>query len=161
MTRTRLLSIFLLLTVAVSQAGSQGVDRNGNPIPPRSPVLLLSGYKLDIRWAIDSDWRVIWKKNGLVMDFSQGGYFEDATLTTKKEQILWAQEQVINKHKARFVYTKSGQLIASFPELNARFGAQLHNQRELADMLLMIATFDEDWYPVGATSIAALPKPQK
>jgi len=137
------------------------VDQNGKPMPPRSPVILLPGYKIDVRQPIDSEWRIIWKTGGLQLDFGAGGYSEDEMKAVKKDQILWTQEQTINKHLVRFLYTKSNVLFANFPDLNARFKAHIHNQRELADMLLMVATYNEDWYPLGSAAIAPVPKNQK
>ncbi|HWZ96563.1 MAG TPA: hypothetical protein VN025_02265 [Candidatus Dormibacteraeota bacterium] len=160
MIQTRLIISLLFSLLCAIQVSSQE-NRNANSIPPRSPVVLLQGYKLDVGKAIDSEWRVIWKAGGLRLDFGQGGYFEDETKRIKKADILWTQEQTIDKQRVRFVYTKSHELMATFPTLNARFKAHIHNQQELADMLLMVVTFNNDWYPVDAASIAPLPQKSK
>ena len=160
MTRKKIILVLFFSMFPTAHMWGQGVDRNGNPIPPRSPVVLLPGYRVDIRKAIDSEWRIIWKAEGLKLDFGQGGYREDETKTLKKQQILWTQEQTLNKHKAQLVYTSSHKLIVSFPNLNAVFTAQIHSQRDLADMLLMVATFDKDWYPIDSTLVAPVPKQQ-
>jgi hypothetical protein len=142
------LIIFLILIAPLSQACGQDIDRNGNPIPPRSPLVLLPNYKLEILKGIDTDGARIWKKPGVEIEYAQGMYLEDATAHMKADEIVWKQEQVINKQKVQCFYTKSHDLIVSFPSLHAYFSARIHNQQELTDMLLMVVTYNVDGYPV-------------
>jgi hypothetical protein len=54
----------------------------------------------------------------------------------------WRKKQLINGQQAVFVFTKSRRLVVSFPESHANFYATVRNESELADMLLMLATFE-------------------
>jgi len=64
--------------------------------------------------------------------------------------------------KFQCTYTRSHELIVSFhPSLTANFRAKIHNQQELADMLLMVVTFNLEGYPFDPASIATISKRQK
>ena len=54
----------------------------------------------------------------------------------------WRKKQVINGQEAAFVFTKSRRLVVSFPESHANFYATVRDESELADMLVMILTFE-------------------
>ena len=41
-----------------------------------------------------------------------------------------------------FVFTKSRRFVVSFPESHANFYATIRNESDMADMLLMLSTFE-------------------
>jgi hypothetical protein len=86
--------------------------------------------------------------------------FGNAAESIDKSQVLWREEQTINGQRVVCVYTKSKELIVSFPKLVANFRAKIRNQNELAAMLLIVLTY-EPHQGYAADPGAIVPPPQK
>lgn len=119
-------------------------------------LILLSGYKQTNLHGIDSICGQIdseTSKFAIFYDIGAmaGNYAEGQD----KKTVTWSREQRINGSRARFLLVKNngaGQLLVTFTDLNtkssngpANFSAPLTKQGDLADALLMFATFR--WKP--------------
>jgi hypothetical protein len=133
-------AVLLILTLGPARAQDQGST------PPisgqRTFVVLPAGYKIQVIPGIDSAGGKIWKDGGLTIEVELCCGFGNATESTDKNQVLWRQEQSFNGQLVVCVYTKSKELIVSFPKLTTNFRAKIHNQKELAEMLLIVLTFE-------------------
>lgn len=121
----------------------------------RFPLRLLPGYKLQAAAGYDNGpTGKIWKENGPTINFHMGPYFPEETESIKKDQILWREEQIINGQSFTCVYTKSADLVISHQPLPvANFRAKIHSQQELAEILLMVLTFEPKGYLVDPNAI--------
>jgi hypothetical protein len=127
-------------------------------------IKLLEGYKYKQEPGTDALIGIIAKDGGLTIEFESGlqqGYAADLK---KKHKYIWYQEQIVNGHKVVLALTKSGVgtvwkpeksrslrdpkvLIITFP---GRFGpndatnfwAEVLNDQEIAEMILMALTFN-------------------
>jgi len=127
-------------------------------------IRLLDGYKIKKARTVDALTWTIYKEGGLTIDFEAGpneGLWADAQ---KQEDYLWYREQVLNGHKVMLALVKPGLrtvwepdhprspelgniLLVTFPlgvlpDNTANFSAEILGEKELADSLLMILTFD-------------------
>ena len=127
-------------------------------------IRLLDGYKVKKGWAVDAATWTIFREGGLSIEFEAGmneGLWADAK---EKDKYLWYREHVVNGHKVMLALIKPGLktvwepdnprspelgniLLVTFPigiqtEHTANFQAEIINEQELADALLMILTFD-------------------
>jgi hypothetical protein len=127
---------------------------------------LLDGYKIKRAWAVDAATWTIYKDGGLTIDFEAGpneGFWADAK---KGADYLWYREQTVNGHKIMLALIKPGLktvwepehprdpkfgniLLVTFPlggrdmpDYTANFNAEILNEQESVDALLMILTFD-------------------
>jgi VWFA-related protein len=138
--------------------------------PPPGGVALLSGYHHCTLQGIDSWVGTIARKDGFRIDYDIGemaGNYTDSHCVscdwTKNE--VWRKKQIVNGHEATVVFTEGDtetrvkqtindqvvctpgetihkkQLIVSFPDSHANFYATIQTKDQMADMLLMIATF--------------------
>jgi len=55
----------------------------------------------------------------------------------------WRRKQTVNGQESIIVFTKSKRLIAVFPESEANFYATISTEEDMADMLLMLCTFQK------------------
>ena len=55
--------------------------------------------------------------------------------------MVWRTEQVIGGERVVCIYTKSNELLIAFPGELANFYATVRNQRDVADMMLMVLTY--------------------
>jgi hypothetical protein len=116
----------------------------------RSPVRLLPGYKIQLLSAIDSLGGTIWKDRGLRITFDIGGHFGVEADSIDKNDIVWREEQVVSGQQLICVYTKAHHLVVSFPQLNSNFESKVRSERDVAEMLLMVSTYDQKFpYPTG------------
>jgi hypothetical protein len=131
-----------LLFLALGSISAQ--DRNAARIvaSSRSPVALLSGYKVQVIPGIDSSGGKIWKERGLTIEMELCCGFGNAAESVDKSQILWREEQTFNGQRVVCVYTRSKDLIVSFPKLVTNFRAKIRNPNDLTEMLLMVLTFE-------------------
>jgi|SRR5215510_1099576 len=131
-------------------------------------VKLLDGYKIKKGWTVDAATWTIYKEGGLTIDFEAGmneGLWADSK---EKDKYAWYQEQNLNGHKVMLALIKPGLktvrepdnqrspemgniLLVTFPlgiqaDHTANFKAEILNETELADALLMILTFNPDKY---------------
>jgi len=129
---------------------------------PYGNIKLLDGYKYKRSHTFDTINGAIYKDGGLRIEFESGineGYAADP-----KEQrtYVWFREQEINGHKVFLALTRPGVgtrwrpeksrgsdriLMVTFPgKLGpmqaANFYAEVMDEKEVADMLLMVLTFD-------------------
>ncbi len=103
---------------------------------------LLPGYKVTAKQGIDSMVGDISSKEaGLSISFDMlgdaGSYVDSDTI---KKNMLWRREQTINGSRFILVYTRERYLYVTLPP-STNFFARVRNQRDLADMLLMVLTF--------------------
>jgi hypothetical protein len=150
----------LIATLIVSMgcaATSQEASAPNKSAGIRFPLRLLRGYKLQAAAGTDNGPNgKIWKENGPTIDFHIGPYFSEATESIRKEEILWREEQIVNGHSFTCVYTKSADLVISHQPLPvANFQAKIHRQQEMAEMLLMVLTFEPKGYPVDPKAIVS------
>jgi hypothetical protein len=107
-------------------------------------ITLLPGYRLTASAkCMDSCGGRIWKEGGLKIYYDNlidAGIYATEPRFTKDAR--WTQEQLINGQKALIVFTRKRELIVSFPEGQVNFYATIRNEREMAEMLLTIGTFD-------------------
>ncbi len=131
-------------------------------------IRLLDGYKIKTGMAIDAAAWTIYKEGGLIIEFEAGmneGLWADPKNKNKYE---WHREQIVNGHKVLLALIKPGQktvwepsnprsqepghiLLVTFPlggqpDNTANFKAEILNTEEMADMLLMVLTFDPSKY---------------
>ena len=130
---------------------------------PYGGLRLLDGYTFERSHTFDTINGVISKDGGLRIEFESGvseGYAVDPG---KKSQYIWYREQVVNGHKVMLALTNSEGtpwrpekernpkprqiLMVTFPGRfggldAANFSAEVLNQQEVVDMLLMVLTFD-------------------
>ena len=132
--------------------------------PPYGNVRLLDGYKYKRSQTFDTINGLIYKDGGLNIEFESGiseGYAADPK---EKKNYIWYREQEISGHLVFLALTKPGIgtrwqpnkprgsnriLMVTFPGKlvpmqAANFYAEVLDDKEIADMLLMVLTFDPD-----------------
>lgn len=149
---TTAVSVFLLLSTAPADD------------PPYGDIKLLDGYKYKRGRSVDTINGVIFTDGGLRIEFESGiseGYAVDPK---KRKSYVWYREQDVRGHKVLLAMTRSGVgtrwepekprgpnprtiLMVTFPGTfgpmdAANFYAEVLNDKEIADMLLMVLTFD-------------------
>jgi len=126
---------------------------------------LLDGYSIKRETALDVDAWTIEKDGGPSIHF-EAGTSEGSLVNTKdRSQYAWTRTQVINNYKVVFAMVKPGLktvweqengrglppgnillvtffLDRSHPDHTANFTAKVGDEEELADVLLMVMTFD-------------------
>jgi len=132
--------------------------------PPYGNVKLLDGYKYKRSHTFDTINGLIYKDGGLRIEFESGineGYAVDPK---EQKNYIWFRQQEINGHKVFLALTVSGVSTKWEPEIPrspnprrilmitfpgrigpmdaANFYAEVLNEREIADALLMVLTFD-------------------
>jgi hypothetical protein len=158
MNRKRVCYLILLLLLSSQACGQKSTPPVQNR-PSKTPFAMLPDYKVEVYQRIEGGYAgKVWKRGGITMWYGQGVDSGVDTDSVKTQDILWKQEQVINKRKVQCLYTKTHELVVSFPLLAANFRAKARTQQELADMLLMVATFDLDGYPIDPASLVPTPK---
>ena len=132
--------------------------------PPYGNIKLLDGYKYKRSHTFDTINGIIYKDGGLRIEFESGiseGYAVDPK---EQKNYLWFRQQEINGHKVFLALTQTGVgtrwepekprgpkprriLMVTFPgkfgPMNAaNFYAEVLDDKEIGDMLLMVLTFD-------------------
>jgi|SRR5208283_1635537 len=128
-------------------------------------IHLLEGYSMKRERAADAAAWTIEGKSGLKIEFEAGPNEGSWADPKERNQYAWYREQTIHGYVARFALVKAGLktqwepdgdrglppgnvLLVTFPsdgktpDYTANFSAKLADQQELADTLLMVATFD-------------------
>src|SRR5579871_1576255 len=131
-------SIFFAASLAAQEAAIPGA------------IALLPGYHHQPQQGIDSRVGTISKPGGIVIEYDVGEMAGDYTSCkscgwTKDE--MWRKQQDVNGQKAVLVFTKARRLFISFPAVHANFYATISTEAEMADMLLMVLTFDTSRKP--------------
>ena len=121
----------------------------------RSPVRLLPGYKIELRHGFEGDFGGrIWKPGGLSVDFDSGVHNPKAIDSIEAKDVRWRAEQIFDGHHVVLVYGPSGLVAISILDRAANFRAKIRNQQDLAEMLLMVLTFETSrGYPVDSSAI--------
>lgn len=142
------------------------------PLPAKAVALdrpfgglrLLDGYQYKRSNTVDTINGVIYREGGLSIEFESGiseGYAADPK---ERAKYIWYREQVVGGHKVMLALTRPGMgaawkpekprgsppgniLIVTFPGSfgpldAANFYAEVLNEQEVADTLLMVLTFD-------------------
>ena len=131
---------------------------------PYGGIKLLDGYKFKRSSTIDTINGIIYRDGGLSIEFESGISEGYAVEPKNKNRYIWYREQIVNGHKVMLALTKSNVrtvwkpehprsskpsnvLMVTFPGrfgVNdaANFYAEVLNEEEIADMLLMVLTFD-------------------
>jgi len=159
MNATRLmLVLFLILLPSVQASGQDENTAQGKKT--LAMVRLLPGYKFQIVPGFEGNaGGRIWKEGGPKIEFSIGCCFDDATQSTGRDDVLWKEEQVVNGQTFICAYTKSRELLMSFPKQFGHFRAKVQSQKDLSEVLLMVLTFDvEHGYPVDPAMIVPVRK---
>lgn len=127
-------------------------------------IQLLEGYSAKRQSAIDAAAWTIEGKNGLTIHFEAGPSEGCAVDWKHRDKYAWSREQIVNHHKVFLALVKPG--IRTDPDLDserglppgnvllvcfplgtskgsaANFVAKIASQEEMADMLVMVLTFD-------------------
>ncbi len=114
--------------------------------------MLLPGYQQREGRSLDSATGIIWKERGLRISYDIGrmaGVYTDCDSCDWTRGEVWRKKQVINGQEAVVVLTKSKRLVVSFPQSHSNFYATVRDESELADMLLMLFTFEKPKVDAG------------
>lgn len=131
---------------------------------PYGDLKLLEGYKYRRSATIDTVNGFIYKEGGLNIEFESGISEGYAVNSKDKNKYIWYREQIIKGNKVMVALAKPGVgtvwkpdkprklrsrqiLMVTFPgrfgpDDAANFYAEVQNEQEIADMLLMVLTFD-------------------
>lgn len=145
--RTGLAIGLIIVVVSNCRASGKGAlagQQNG------WPVQLLPGFKWTFIPGIDSGGGMISNKDGLNIEVGLCCGFAIEADEVSKNRVLWHDEQIVNGERVLLVFTKSKELIISFPISTARainFRAKIRSQKELAEMLLMVLTYQPPPHP--------------
>ena len=109
--------------------------------PPGS-IRLLPNYKHKRERGIDTSVGSIWKDKGASIKYDIGRLAGNYAQSQKAQgQYYWYKEQVLNGSTVQLLFTKDRTLYVTFPKHTANFYGKLQSDEDLADILLMLATF--------------------
>ena len=154
-------NMIVMALICLSPSTLSASDRHGG-------IKLLDGYEIKKGRAVDAAAWTIHKKGGLVIQFEAGASEGLWANPKHKGEYAWYREQTVNGHKVYLALIKPGlktvwepgsprsrergnSLLVSFPlgwqsTNTANFKAEILNAEEMADMLLMVLTFDPSQY---------------
>lgn len=138
------LSCTLRRCVVIVVLMATGGPTSAAPIAVPFKINLLPEYKIQTGTGFDTWVGTISKPGGLSIDYDIGdlaGDYSSCKQCGWIEGEVWRRHQQLNGTLATVVFTKERRLIVSFPKYNANFYATVHNEGEVADMLLMLATY--------------------
>jgi hypothetical protein len=146
----------LLLLLAPTFSDGQKIDALNGSRPVILPIQLLPGYKVEGGHGTDTAGARIFKDGETSIAFGLGIHMAVQADSVDETRVAWKEDQIVNGRHLTCVYTKSGELIASFRDLPvANFSAKIRTQQELAEMLLMVLTFEPSHgYPVESSAMA-------
>jgi hypothetical protein len=158
MTKISALVIVFLLSSVSSPTVAQ--DRGGAKSEASTfPVRLLPEYKVVASAGIDTWGATISKEGGVKIELYQGLHVGVAADSVETKDVAWREEQVVNGQQVICVYTKSNDLVISIPKLIANFQSHIRSQQDLADMLLMVLTYEPTHgYPVEPGTVVVTPR---
>ena len=145
-----------LLTLGVLPCCTWAQEGQAPPTGQRSPVRLLPGYKIELRYGFEGNvGGRIWKTDGLSIDFYTGINNPRAIDSIKVKDVRWKADHVVGGLHIILVYGTSDRVAISIPNVAADFTAKVRNQQDLTEMLLMVLTFDtQHGYPVDPSTTA-------
>jgi hypothetical protein len=137
--------ILAVLWLSQMTSGVFAADRIGG-------MRLLPGYKHQPLQGFDSIVGKIEKENGLRINYdigaipkpgvpAFGGGFSDRPKLTRKGDVRWYREQVINGQPVHLAHRKDNILMVSYPKQGVNFSVTVRSAAEMADALLMILTY--------------------
>jgi len=145
-----------LIAFAISQTVI--ANQNNTSKQTKSPVRLLPGYKIEMMSGFEGGLGgKISKDSGPTIDFGEGQHEGNSADSVNKDELLWRTEQIVNGKHVICAYTKSSELVITLPPSSswpANFRSKIRNQQDLAEMLLMVLTFEPNQgYPVEPDAI--------
>lgn len=146
------LPLFLVMFVAASflTVSANAALAEGN----LGGMQLLPGYEHMPLQGIDSIVGKITKQGGLEIfyeigslpqpgGFALGGQFSDRPKNYPKDQLQAYYEQTVHGQPVHVAYTKTNQLMVSFPKKGMNLSTTVKNPAEMAEALMMILTYPE------------------
>jgi hypothetical protein len=104
---------------------------------PGRQIQLLPGYKVETEAGMEGPHGRIWNDSGLTIRFSitgrPYGYIESPR--------LWTIDQIVNGHHFFFSFNADQSMDVWIPDLGTQFDARIRNQQDLAELLLMVMTY--------------------
>ena len=130
--------------VVAFSVAAMAVASVAQPRPVVAPfhIKLLPGYQVHAGRSLDSITGEIRKPGSLTITFDLVGAYTDCKRCGWTDGELWRKKQLVNGEEAVFVFTKSKRVVVSFPQSRANFYASIHNESDMADMLLMLSPFE-------------------
>src|SRR6185436_19393689 len=142
MRRIQLCLTALLFGMSVMAQGPTAPVAPGQE-PPRG-ITLLPGYKHELKRTVDSVDGRIWKDQGLEIHYNRGlgtGSIVDREVLNE----VWSKYQTVGTNIVRIAMTKDRVLLVTItpsddgqPSRRTNFWANVHNDEEISDMLLMV-----------------------
>jgi hypothetical protein len=158
----RLLTLAIaILTLGVPSATRAKNQDRTKDVPKRFPIRLLPGYKATVGYGIDTWGAKIGRDGGITIEFIQGLHVEVEADSFGENDVAWREQQVVNGQQAICVYTKSNDFVVSIPKLAVNFRAHIRNQQDLAEMLLMVLTYEPTHGYPFAPGAVAFPRPDE
>jgi hypothetical protein len=151
--RMLILVLFIIVCYGVSTQIHAQEARHSDT---RVPLRLLPGYKFKSGPVLEGgSFGAISKVDGPTIDFEVNPYATVAVDSIPKNQLLWREEQFVGKNHFVCVYTRADEIVITVPgPYLANFRAKIHSQKDLADVLLMVLTFDPtNGYPIDPSAI--------
>lgn len=108
----------------------------------RSPFNMLPGYKLEVRPSFEgeqSGW--LRKPGGFVIAWSFDIHGSSIIDSIKQDDVLWRLEPPPSPNETVIVRTRQNRVAISI-DTHLNFDATIHSDQELAEMLLMCLTFN-------------------
>jgi hypothetical protein len=109
--------------------------------PPPGNIKLLPGYQHQTLQGIDTRVGKIWKPGGIEIKYDIGHLAGDYANPKNRDEYQWYREQVVGGHTVHCALDKGNTLVVSFPDTESNFMATVKSQADVADMLLMVLTY--------------------
>lgn len=137
--------LILILALSAIYSFSQTKPRDLPNLPPPGNIKLLPNYTFERKQGIDSSVGTFSKKDGLSIGYDIGrmaGNYVKSVYSREKQNTVWLKTQIINGQELTLLYLKNGKIYASFKDSYANFFADVKNDEELTDFLLIVSTYD-------------------
>ncbi len=141
MKRLSLLAIVVLLFAVSSTSIGQNQDRTKREVN-RIRFQLLPGYRVSVSYGLDTWGAKIWKDGGVTIEFVNGLHVGVEADSVEKGGVTWREEQFVNSQRFICVYRKANDLVVSIAQLAVNFRGHIRNQQDLAEMLLIVLTYE-------------------
>jgi hypothetical protein len=127
----------LLLLVSVGGVASA----QSYEVRPGKAMKLLPGYQIEERTGIDAIEGTIAKRDGLTVQYDIGKFRNNVASLQDKKRLRWYKEHEANGLPVHLALAKDGTLYVTFPYFAANFQANVANEAEMAEVLLMVLTY--------------------